>query len=317
RRALAFVGFWLRAWLAGRAIRGVDAVLAYTAPLSVAELGRRLARFHRVPFFLEVADVWPDVPVGMGILKNPLLIRYLYRKTDHIYREAVRIFPFSPGMCAQIEAHGVSSEKITLIHNGVQVSKVPFRVRTPVEGRPFRLLYAGTLGIANDVSQLVRAFRQARQEYPDMELTLLGDGNDARRVQEEIDHDPEGITLLASVPRAEALKYLDQADAGLVIFAPYPVLEANAATKFYDYLAAGLPVLLNYEGWQAAYIEEYCCGLSSPQGDEAALAEAILRIVRESALRETFSRNGRRLAEEQFDRKKELPKLVRCVSERD
>jgi glycosyltransferase involved in cell wall biosynthesis len=96
---------------------------------------------------------------------------------------------------------------------------------------------------------------------------------------------------------------LARADAGLVSFAPFPVLEANAATKFYDYLAAGLPVVINYGGWQAEWLAKHDCGLSAPQGDEGALATQLARLISDASLRQQMGERGRAVARQHFDRR--------------
>jgi glycosyltransferase involved in cell wall biosynthesis len=80
------------------------------------------------------------------------------------------------------------------------------------------------------------------------------------------------------------------------------VLEANSANKFYDYLSSGLPVVINYQGWQAGYLDRYRCGLSSKMGDLDALLANVLHLADTPALRLEMGQNGRRLAEDCFDR---------------
>ena len=102
RRVWSFIEFYRKAFRVAKQIDDFDLIIAYTAPLSVAALGHRLARYHGKPFCLEVADVWPDVPIGMGIIKNPLLIRWINKRTNAIYRAAAKIFPYTEGMRDQI-----------------------------------------------------------------------------------------------------------------------------------------------------------------------------------------------------------------------
>ncbi|GAB4410865.1 MAG: glycosyltransferase family 4 protein [Bacteroidia bacterium] len=301
RRIRAFAAYaWQvlrRDWCGG----GYDAVLAYTAPLSVAEAGRRLARRLGLPLFVEVADVWPAVPIGMGIIRHPLLAGWLQGVARKVYAAARQIFPYSEGMYAQLLAAGVPPGRLCTIPNGADLEAFVPQARPA--GPVTRFIYAGTLGIANDLGQLMQAVALLGGRR-DVRFDIVGEGNDAARVRQLArDLGLEQVHFWGQVPRGQVAALLAQADVGIVCFAPFPVLEANAATKFFDYLAAGLPLLINYEGWQADYLRRYQCGLSAPQGDAAALAEAICRLADDPALRTTCAINGRRLAEAQFDRR--------------
>lgn len=303
RRVWAFLRFYRQALQLGKSLAGFDLVLAWSAPLSAGELGRKLAAFHGVPFVFEVADVWPDVPIGMGIIRNPWLIRWLHRRTHRMYRDAALILPFSEGMRDQIAAHSVPPSKITVIHNGANLQKFPYIDRR--RNKPYvEVLYAGTVGKANGLTQLVAAAARIHElGRTDIRFTLLGSGNDLPAVQRAAQRAGiDNIRFLEAVPRETVAQLLAEADIGIVSFAPFPVLEANGATKFFDYLASGLPLLLNYQGWQAGYLAQYSCGLSSPQGDLDAFVSNLLRLADDPELRRQMGANGRKLAAELFDR---------------
>ncbi len=313
RRILSFIRFFRKALKLGKTLPKPDAVLAYSAPLSVGKLGQKLAQHHRVPFFFEVADVWPDVPIGMGILPSWGPGKWLLRKSEKLYQDARLIFPFSEGMAQQITDHGVSEEKIVTTPNGSDTGRIGFPTRRG--SNPISILYTGTIGVANDLSQLIRALYLI-QDQRDIEIqcNIIGDGNDRDRVTslaEELN--VRSVRFHQAVSREESIRLLAEADIGVVSFAPFPVLEANAATKFFDYLAAGLPMVINYQGWQAQYLSEYNCGLSSPQGDVEAFAANLVKLARNGTLRQQMSHKGRRLAEKKFDRKMIAHRMIEAI----
>jgi glycosyltransferase involved in cell wall biosynthesis len=171
---------------------------------------------------------------------------------------------------------------------------------------PFSIevLYAGTIGIANDLTQAVQAaaLLQARGRT-DIHFTFLGDGNDRNRVAKVAQAlDLHNITFARPVPHAEAMQRIAQADIGLCCFAPFPILESNGSSKFCDYLACGTPVVLNYRGWQGALVEAHACGLAVPQGTPAALADALTTLADDPALRARMGAVGKTLAQQRFDR---------------
>ena len=311
QRVRAWLNFYRRAMPVGRRLDGVDLIYASSTPLTVGELGRRLSRKLRVPYIYECVDVWPDVPIGMGVVRNPLLIRWLHARTQRIYRDAAEIVTLSEGMAEQILAHPVPKTKVHVLHNGCNLDAFPFQVREA--GPVLKVIYTGTVGLANGVDALVRVAAMLRDcGRNDLQFLILGGGNDLDRVKAlaKAAH-LENLTFLAPVPKEEVAGILNEADIGIVTFAPHPVLEANSANKFYDYLASGLPVVLNYQGWQAEYLRNWACGLAAPMGDDEALLNNILRLADDPALRSSMGRNGRKLVEAKFDRKEIALRLLK------
>lgn len=314
RRVWAFLSFYHQALRLGKKLSDFDQVLAWSAPLSVGELGRKLAAHHSIPFAFEVADVWPDVPIGMGIIRNRWLINWLHRRTYRIYRAATVIFPFSEGMRDQILAHAVPTEKITVIHNGAHIGNL-LPARMGSSSQSIEVLYAGTIGKANGLMQLVEVARMLREAgRTDIRITILGSGNEAVHVKAAArEARLENLRFLDAVSREEIPHLLAQADIGVISFAPFTVLEANGATKFMDYLACGLPIVLNYEGWQAEYLRKYSCGLAAPQGDIAAFTHNLIRLADDPTLRREMGKNGRKLAEQVFDRNKLATRMLATI----
>lgn len=311
QRIRSFRQFYRKALRYARQLPSPDIIYASSTPLTVGELGRRLAKRHGKPFVLETVDVWPDVPIGMGIIRNGLVIRWLHSRTNRIYREAARVITLSEGMQAQVLSHGVPQEKVKVVHNGTEPEYFRCGRREPSDRTI--VLYAGTVGIANDLTRLLAAVslieKQGRQ---DILFRIMGEGNDLTRVKAEAEAlRLKTVEFVMPVPKDKVVAALQQAHIGVVCFAAHPVLEANSANKFYDYLAAGLPVVINYEGWQAGYLSQWACGLSSPQGDTAGLAANLLKLADDPGLRETMGEKGVRLAAEKFDRKKLADLVIR------
>lgn len=308
RRILSFLDFFFKALFTIPSLPQFDIIIAYSAPLSVGELGRKLARKLNIPFVFEVADVWPDVPIGMGLIKNPMLMKWLIKKTQKIYQESAAIFTFSEGMKSQITSHQIPPHKVFVLHNGADIENISYQQRehTHDTKKFIKVLYLGTIGVANDLTQLIEiAHIFESRKITHIQFTIIGSGNDEQRVKRLWNqYQLTNINWHNTVPRNTIDMYLNQADIGIVCFASYPVLQANSATKFFDYLANGLPVVINYQGWQAEYLKKYQCGLSSPQGDIKRFADNVKWLSEHSNKRLEMGKNARKLAKSQFDRAK-------------
>jgi glycosyltransferase involved in cell wall biosynthesis len=309
-RVKAFIQFYRKAKRAAKSLPKPDLIYASSTPPTVGELGRKLARFWRIPYVFETVDVWPDVPIGMGIIRNPILKAWLHRRVNRIYDEASLIVALSDGMKAQILSHGVAANKVKVSYNGTSLKAFPFHGRPRQAG--LKIIYTGTVGLANGVDALVDVCQLlAQRGIRNVEFLVLGGGNDLARVKRHAEAiGVEGITFLEPVPKEAVPQLLAQADVGVVTFAPHVVLEANSANKFYDYLSIGLPVLINYQGWQAHYLQEWNCGRSSPMGDLNAFADNIEWLLQNPEARIEMGISARRLAEAHFDRAKIAAELL-------
>jgi glycosyltransferase involved in cell wall biosynthesis len=92
----------------------------------------------------------------------------------------------------------------------------------------------------------------------------------------------------------------------------------NSANKFFDYLACGLPVLLNYGGWQKESLDKHFAGLGCSRFEEDQFINNILRLRSDDKMREQMGRNARLAAEKEFNRdllaQQVLDFLIRCAN---
>lgn len=309
-RIKAFLRFYRAAMTQAKQLPIPDLIYASSTPPTVGEMGRKLARRWNIPFVFETVDVWPDVPQGMGILKNRLLLSWLHRRTNRIYAAADLIVALSDGMAEQVCSHIEDHSKVVVRYNGTNPQAFPFEPRVPQKST--EVIYTGTVGKANGIDALLLLCKDVEASgRSDIHFTVLGGGNALENAKAQaIFLNLKQLKFIATVPKEEVAGILANAAIGIVTFAPYPVLEANSANKFYDYLSSGLPVLLNYEGWQAKYLQEHSCGLSTKMGDRKGLFENLIRLVDDPDLRQRMGKQGREVALKYFDRREIAKQLL-------
>jgi glycosyltransferase involved in cell wall biosynthesis len=307
KRIASYGGYTLAATLAAVRLERPDVVYASSTPLTVGLNGLLAAKARRAPFVFEIQDVWPDVPVALGFLTNRAEIAAAERLEKRLYRSAKRVVVCSESAADNIAAKGVERDKIVLIPN---LADVPlFDAATPRPdyfeslglGGKFVAIYAGAMGQANGVEQLAgtaRALREAGEE--DIAIVALGNGSE-RDALEAAARDLPNLLVPPPVAREEIAGVILAADATITLYAPYEILETGSPNKFFDSLAAGKPLVVNTGGWLRWLAEEHRAGLYAPPGDDAALAQAIVTLARDPALAAELGRNGRALAEREFD----------------
>lgn len=315
-RLWAFVRFWQSARQVLKEIQNADVVYASSTPPTVGELGRQYAKRLGIPYVFETVDVWPDVPIGMGIVRSALTATAAHGFVNRIYRDAHAIVVLSEGMRDQVLSHGVPDTKVHVAHNGSDIDAIHPTTQQP---KPLvRLLYAGTVGLANHVETLLHAMQvlNAQGLASKFECVIAGSGSRLEVVKQLAEQlKLPNVIFLPPVPKAEVNALLNSADVGVSTFLPIPVLEANSANKFFDYLASGLPVVCNYQGWQAEYLEQYACGLASPQNQPGVFAGNLKRLILDAGLRQQMGAQARSLAVQAFDRNKMANKVLAILQD--
>jgi glycosyltransferase involved in cell wall biosynthesis len=188
------------------------------------------------------------------------------------------------------------------------------------DGSKTLALYAGTLGLIDDCTQILRAaeiLQKAGDE--NIEIKIIGDGNERDQIVAEADRlGLQNVEFLGRQTKETVMSWLTVADCALFICKDVPFLSTASPNKLFDAFAAGVPVLQTTPGWIRDLLEKEDCGLSVPPGDAAALAEALRRIARDKALRERLAANSKRVGLELYDRgllAGRMREILRSVSE--
>jgi glycosyltransferase involved in cell wall biosynthesis len=312
RRIQAFARFAARSGLRAASVHP-DLVLATSTPLTVALPGIFASRLRHAPFVFEVRDLWPELPIEIGALRHPVtkrLARWLARTA---YRNAAHVVALSPGMADGVAAHGYPRERITVVPNACDLDLFdvdPEDVRRFRNARPWLqdrplVVYGGTLGIINGVDYLVRLAAEVRDRAPDVRFLLVGEGRElvsTRRLAAELGVLDRTVFFEPPVAKAAMPAVLGAATIATSMFVPLPGMRANSANKFFDALAAGRPVAVNYGGWQADLVREAGAGLVLDPHDVAGSADALAAALRDTEWLSQAGAAARQLAGQQFSR---------------
>lgn len=286
-----------------------DVLFATTTPLTVA-LPALAGRWLRgKPFVFEVRDLWPELPKAMGVITNPLVLWAMSLLEWAAYRSAHRCIGLAPGIVEGITRRGVPRARIAMLPNGCDVelfddSVQPWRPAQVPHGN-LLAVFAGAHGKANGLEAVVDAARELQcRGRTDITLLLVGEGmfkpNLEARAAEL------GLTNLVfhpSVPKPLLASLMKTTDVGLQILANVPAFYfGTSPNKFFDYLAAGCPVLVNYPGWMATIVTDHDCGFAVQPENAQAFADALERAASDRGALNRMRINARTLAKNDFNR---------------
>lgn len=305
-RIIGFFSFMGTSFLAGLKVRKVDLVWGTTPPIFQGVTAWLLARLKRIPFLLEVRDLWPAFAVEVGVLKQPLIIRASEFLESFLYRHADRMIVNSPGFIEHVRARG--GEDIKLVPNGADPRMfdpkdrgIAFRQKHGIQGK-FVALYAGAHGLSNDLGVLLEAAERLLN-YPEIAIILLGDGKEkpalmAAAAARQLNN----VYFVESVPKTAMAQALAASDICIAILKPIPLYATVYPNKVFDYMAAGRPVVLAIDGVIREVVEKAKAGIFCPPGDPESLAEVIQKFAQDPDLVQRMGNCGREAIEAQFDR---------------
>lgn len=287
-----------------------DVVFATTTPLSAGIPGICARLLTRKPFVFEVRDLWPELPRAMG-LRNPVLLGAMSALEWMSYRAADRLVGLSPGIVEGIARRGVPKDRITMVPNGCDLDLFaqPDHAWRPENVRDDQMLavFSGTHGLANGLDAVLDAVAVLKARgRDDIRIALVGQGREKPRLMQRArDEQLDAVLFLDPVPKVRLSGLLAGADLGLQTLRNLPAFYyGTSPNKFFDYIAAGLPVLNNYPGWLAGLITEQDCGFAVPPDNPAAFADALIAAADDRAALSAMGARAKALALGQFDRAK-------------
>lgn len=313
RRVLSFIWFMLLAsWLAPRQ-RQIDLILATSTPLTVAVPAMVTSMIKRKPFVFEVGDLWPDVPIGLNILRNRVLIFLAHILEKITYQRARHIIALSPGMKDGIVRQSISLDKVTVITSSCdnELFDIPpeagqiFRTIYPQFANRPLVLYAGSFGFVNNLSYFIRLAGHTYKLDPQITFLMIGDGSEAEQLRAlagQLGVLYRNLWIFPPIAKQQMPSVFSAATITTSIFYDNPVMWSNSSNKFFDGLAAGKPIAINYQGWQADILRESGAGLIMDAVEPARAAHQLVEVLHDSSWLARAGKAARRLARERFAR---------------
>lgn len=327
RRIWNMVAFMLRAWRLGRKLPKLvpetgkpDVVIGSSPHLLTPLAAYWVARHHRVPFLMEVRDLWPQTFIDMGELsaRHPV-VKALQVLEKFVYHRAERIITVLPLAHEYITTLGIPREKIIWIPNGVDPLRFKdFEFPRSASNERFKVMYLGAHGQANALDVLIQAAKavQARG-FSEIQFILVGDGPEKPRlVSLAQDLGLRNVEFRPPVPKNEVPRILNEADAFILNLEKAAVFTYGiSSNKLFDYMIAARPVIFAVDAPNNP-VKEARCGLTVPPRDPNALAQAIIKLYQmPKKEREAMGQRGRAYVEEHHDIRKLAQRLEQTLTE--
>lgn len=280
-------------------IKNVDIILAPSPPLTLGLTESLLgARWH-VPYIYNVQDIYPDIAVEQGYLRNPRLIGMFRWVENRVYSNAAAVTVLSEAHRANLLAKGVPPEQVVIIPNLIDtdfVRPVPRRNLWAAEhgaNDHFIVAYAGNIGASQALDTLLGAARLL-QGHPEILFQVIGRGSAKAELESRVQEwGLRNIAFLAFQPREQLPQVYGSADVHLVLLRRG--IMGSVPSKIFTIMAAGRPIIACVdEASDAAHIVRTAnAGVVIPPENPQELAETIRRLAQDSRARAKMGECGR------------------------
>lgn len=319
RRVIAFLKFMLMSTSVAWKERHVDVVISTSTPLTVGFPALILKWFKKIPYIFEVRDLWPEVPIQMGALSNPVL-QWIARSFEKIiYRNAVHVITLSPGMQDGVTKY-ISERKTSMIPNMAKIDKFWPRKKNwdylkelDLSSNTFKVIHFGSLGVANGAEYIIDA-AALLTNITDIEFLFVGGGSTESDLKQKThDLNLTNVKFLGAFPMKQTSEIVNLCQVSIVSFRDIPILYTNSPNKLFDSLSAGLPILVNSRGWTKDLVENLQCGFFVDPQSPQDLADRVLFLYNNPELAKEIGSKSRFLAETKYDKKILSEQFVRVV----
>ncbi|PWA08400.1 glycosyltransferase WbuB [Pueribacillus theae] len=285
-------------------------------------IGYALAKKYHSKLIIETRDLWPETLIRMGRIKEKSLIakalytleRFMYQRADHL------IFTM-PGGGKYLEEHDIPYKRVSYINNGVDLEEFNahlqnFKFHLDKKPGTFNVVYAGSMGIANALDQILEAAKIFKDKKDNtVQFHFFGDGyKKDELLQFAAENNLSNVTFYGKVEKKFIPSILSQADLNIVTSQNLSIYKYGVSlNKLFDYFAAGKPILSNIPT-PFNKIEAYGCGITVEPDSPEALTKAIIEISTSSSKQyDTYCKNCLEAAK-QFDFKELTAKLETVIN---
>lgn len=257
-RAITYFKFFYEAIKIGKKISKKSDIIISTSPqLLVGVAGAIISRLNKKVFLIDIRDLWPDIVLDMGVMKkyNPI---YLFLKVleKYMYRQSKFLVYNSPGFYNYLISK-YDKEKMKLITNGIDdyiLNYFKNKEIKIVKKDKYKILYAGNIGIAQDIKILVDLAERYRAK---IEIIIIGKGSQESTIRGLIkEKQITNIYLISSVPRNELLEKYEEADILFLQLKDIKMFEKTIPSKIFEYLASQKPIIYGVEGVAKTILKE-------------------------------------------------------------
>ncbi len=309
-RILNFVSYMFSAAFFAMFMRRPDIVIATSPQFFCGWAGLIVSKLRRIPFILEIRDLWPESIYAVGAMRNAPLLRFLELLEKWMYAGATRIVTVGDGYKQKLQEKGVPEAEISVVTNGADLEfftprppSVELRNRFGLESK-FVCASVGTLGMGSGLKVVPLAAKILRDKgRDDLMFLLVGDGAVRTDIEALVaEHGLKNVVLTGRQPKKLMPDFIATADVCLSHLQRNELFKTVLPSKIFEAMAMSRPMILGVEGFAADLLRRAEAGICIEPDNPEALGAAVERLADNRDEVEAFGRAGYAYVVKHFNR---------------
>ncbi|PIQ77593.1 hypothetical protein COV82_03535, partial [Candidatus Peregrinibacteria bacterium CG11_big_fil_rev_8_21_14_0_20_46_8] len=326
-RLASYLSFVMNGMRQAKKMPAPDILWATSPPLFTALIGLKAKKMWKVPLVMDIRDIWPASIRDVQAVHNKHLLNIAERLAEKTYAAADAITTTSDGILQSLPTqHHV---KAHVIPNGVdeklfsEEAQKKALSQNPLPQRlhhKFVVLYAGNLGLAQapevmiEAASLLHHGTKQIKKRDDIHFVIVGSGVRTESMRELAQQKQlTNITFTGIQPHEKIPAYIAHSNLCLIPYKAEETFRRTLASKVFDYMAGGKPIIINLEGETAAIIKEAQCGFVAKDEDPRDLVKYITYFADDPEVAAQMGHAGREYAMQHFRRETIAKKLEEVI----
>jgi len=318
KRTLGYVSFMISAILLLPFFGKADVVVTTSPQFFNGLAGFFVSRLKRIPWVLEIRDLWPDSIFAVGAIRNRHIIAMLSALERFAYRTASHIVVVTDSFKTHITKLGIPKGRITVIKNGVDLdlfsqptdsditqicNLISAQTGVSLQGK-FVAAYVGTHGMAHRLETLMEAAKLCGDDDRIVFL-MVGDGAERKKLLELREHmQLHNVLMLGQMPKSSMPAIWGITGASLVLLKRSELFKTVIPSKIFESMAMQKPIVLGVEGEASALVSVAGAGICIEPENAQQLADALKQLCSDGDRYVQMAEAGAQFVRAHFDRRR-------------
>ena len=310
RRIVNYISYMFSAVFFSLFLKKPDVLIATSPQFFCGWAGLIASTLRRIPFILEIRDIWPESIATVGAIRNRHILHVLERLEVVMYARSPRIITVGEGYRQRLIEKGVLPEKISIIMNGVD--RDLFFPREPDEqlrdnlglNGHFVCGYVGTIGMACGLEIVLQAAALLKQRgREDIAFLLVGDGATRQNLETQVARlGLDNIVFTGRQDKNRIPEFLSISDACLVHLKNSDLFTTVMPSKIFEAAGMARPIIIGVRGFATQLVETANAGIPIEPENASALVAALECLAGNPDLCRRLGRSGYEYLSRRFDR---------------
>jgi glycosyltransferase involved in cell wall biosynthesis len=251
--------------------------LITSPPFFMACICSAFARCSGIPYFMDVRDRYPRVLVDLGVLNSSGILHKSFSTLERwVCSGAISLTTVTQGLKLEI-SEAFPAKETYILPNGYDEEVFTEDLLSVEKATEFTVVYHGRLGRFYDLQTYLEVIKLVERADPSIRFLMIGD------LPEELSRAGcRNLTILPAMQLDVLAKQLASCHLGLCLLRELPAMKKAFPAKAYDFIGAGLPMLVGPKGELADAVERMGCGVSFAKVSPEKVAQFIVELKQDS-----------------------------------